>query len=121
MFNLDDKHLAAAQEIALKHRRKKSCGDCYDRGWIGVTDQNLLVLCTHCVDMEAAMEDWKAYVSGHEDLKEHFGELFEEKKVESEEGEEHAKLNPHEHKKTHPHATQPFVPGQKRTGLAKKI
>jgi len=76
MFTLDEKHLEAAKKIALKHRKKKSCDHCYDRGWIGVNDQNLLILCTKCVEMDAAMEDWKAYVSGHKDLKEHFAELF---------------------------------------------
>ena len=120
MFKLEEKHLEAAQEIARKHRRKKSCENCYDRGWIGITDQNLLVLCTRCVDMEAAMEDWKAYVSEHEDLKEHFSELFEEKPVE-EENEEQVLPKTHEHKKEHPQAKQAFIPGQRRPGHAKKI
>ncbi len=120
MFKLEEKHLEAAQEIARKHRRKKSCENCYDRGWIGITDQNLLVLCTRCVDMEAAMEDWKAYVSEHEDLKEHFSELFEEKPVE-EETEEQVLPKTHEHKKEHPQAKQAFIPGQRRPGHAKKI
>ena len=80
MFILDEKHLDAAKEIAKKNRNKKRCDDCYDRGWLGVSEQNLLVLCGRCVDMEAAMEDWKNYVSEHEELKEHFSELFEEPK-----------------------------------------
>ncbi len=119
MFKLDDTHLEAAQAIALRNRIKKSCDSCYDRGWIGVSEQNLLVLCTRCVDMEKAIAEWKAYVTEHEDLKDHFAELFEEKEVEEE--------NPHslpakpEHKKEHPHAQQNFVPGQKRMGRAKKI
>ncbi len=120
MFTLDEKHLEAAQAIAAKHRRKKRCDLCYDRGWIGTTEQNLLVLCTHCVDMDSALEEWKAYVAGHEDLKEHFSELFEEKKVE-EEASDSGKIPAHEHKKLNPHANQPFVPGQKRMGRAKKI
>lgn len=120
MFKLDDKHLEAAQKIAHKNRRKKSCGVCYDRGWIGVTEQNLVVLCTHCVDMEAAIEEWKAYVAGHEDLKEHFSELFEEKEVE-EESSEIPVVNPHEHKKSNPQTKQTFVPGQRRMGRTKKI
>jgi hypothetical protein len=120
MFILNDVHLEAAQEIAKKHRRRRSCDHCYDRGWIGTNEQNLLVLCTHCVDMDAAVAEWKEYVSGHEDLKEHFSELFEEKNVEDAE-EERALPNPHEHKKSHLHAEQNFVPGQKKTGRAKKI
>jgi hypothetical protein len=120
MFKLEDHHLEAAQKIAQNHRRKKSCDNCFDRGWIGVTEQNMLVLCTRCVDMEAALEDWKAYVSEHEDLKEHFSELFEEKEVEPE-TEDHSKPALHDHKKSSPHAKTTFVPGQKRTGRAKKI
>lgn len=118
MFTLEEKHLDEAKLIAAKHRKKKSCGQCYERGWIGVNDQNLLILCTKCVDMDAAMEDWKTYVSAHEDLKEHFSELFEEKPVEAEK-EEH-KAMPHDLKKLNPNPMkQTFVPGQKRTGLKK--
>jgi hypothetical protein len=121
MYKLEEKHLEAAQEIAKKHRRKKSCDVCYDRGWVGISEQNLLVLCTRCVDMDAALEEWKEYVSGHEDLKEHFSELFEEKKAGEGEDGENAVSNPHLHKKEHFQAQQSFVPGQKRMGRAKKI
>jgi hypothetical protein len=118
MFKLDEQHLEEAKKIALKHRRKKSCDSCYDRGWIGVNDQNLLILCTRCVEMEAAMEDWKSYVSGHDDLKEHFAELFEENPVENEEVEH--KAMPHDHKRMgQAPVKKTFVPGQKRTGLKK--
>lgn len=120
MFKLEDKHLEAAQEIAKKHRRKKSCDDCYERGWVGITEQNLLVLCTRCVDMDSAIDEWKAYVSANEDLKEHFSELFEEKEVD-EEAIEQNKPALHEHKKNNTHTAQTFVPGQKRMGRAKKI
>ena len=120
MFKLDDKHLEAAQKIAGKHRRKKSCDNCYDRGWIGTTDQNLVVLCTRCVHMDAAMEEWKTYVSEHEELKEHFSELFEEKPV-TEEEEERVLPAAHEHKRDHLQTKQNFVPGQRRPGHSKKI
>lgn len=120
MFKLDDQHLDAAKEIAAKNRHRKKCDICYDRGWIGVSDQNMLVLCTRCIDMDAAMEEWKQYVTEHEDLKEHFSELFEEKEPES---------SPLEHEKQHVHnlkgpkgpARPQFNPGQKRTGRSKKI
>jgi len=118
MFTLEEKHLEEAKKIAAKHRKKKSCDHCYDRGWIGVNDQNLLITCTKCVDIEAVMEDWKSYVSDHADLKEHFSELFEEKPVE--EKADHVMEIPKEHRKmTPPPAKKPFVPGQKRTGLKK--
>jgi len=120
MFKLDDKHLEVAQKIAKEHRRKKSCDNCYDRGWIGVSDQNLLVLCTRCVDMDAAMEAWKAYVNEHKDLKEHFSELFEEKAVEAD-NEAKPKLKDHEHTKNHPSNPNTFAPGLRRTGHQKKI
>jgi hypothetical protein len=83
MFRLDDKHLEKAKEIALKNRKKKSCNKCYDRGYIGVTEENLLVICTKCVDIDKAMEDWKEYISDFPDLKEHFKELFEEENKEN--------------------------------------
>ncbi|PKN74416.1 MAG: hypothetical protein CVU49_08255 [Candidatus Cloacimonetes bacterium HGW-Cloacimonetes-2] len=120
MFRLADHHLEAAQKIAVTNRKKKRCDECYDRGWIGLTEQNLLVLCTRCVDMEKAMDAWKEYVSGHEDLKEHFAELFEEKEVETEHTETE-KHNIHDMKKAKPANMPNFTPGMKRTGRAKKI
>ena len=120
MFKLEDHHLEAAKQIAKDNRRKKSCDICYERGWIGVSEQNLLVLCTRCVEMDAAMEAWKAYVSSHDDLKEHFSELFEEKPVE-ENTEVAPKLSTHEHQKANPMAKQSFAPGQRRAGHQKKI
>jgi hypothetical protein len=125
MFILEERHLDEAKRIALKHRKKKSCDTCYDRGWIGANDQNLLILCTKCVDMEPAMEDWKAYVSEHEDLKEHFSELFEEapaeeSELEKEKEKEHEVTSQHNFKKIpQANAKNAFVPGQKRTGLKK--
>lgn len=119
MFTLEERHLDEAKKIALNHRKKKSCNTCYDRGWIGVSDGNLLVLCTKCVDMEASMDAWKEYVSGHDDLKDHFAELFEDAPVETE-AKEHEKMPAFDHSKTRPQsAKKTFVPGQKRTGLKK--
>ncbi|HNX37085.1 MAG TPA: hypothetical protein PL124_03230 [Candidatus Cloacimonadota bacterium] len=121
MFKLADNHLEAAQKIAATNRKKKSCGDCYDRGWIGLTEQNLLVLCTRCVDMEKAMADWKEYVSGHEDLKEHFAELFEEKESAEDSAQESEKHARQELKQTKTVVKPNFAPGVKRTGHSKKI
>ncbi|MCF7920386.1 MAG: hypothetical protein K9N06_10800 [Candidatus Cloacimonetes bacterium] len=78
MFRLEEKHLEAVKEIAVRNRKKRSCGKCYDRGYIGINEENLLILCPKCVDMEKAQEEWKEYVSEHEDLKERFADLFEE-------------------------------------------
>lgn len=120
MFKLDDNHLEAAQKIAETHRKKKRCDNCYDRGWIGINDQNMLVLCTRCIDMDAAMEEWKQYVSQHEDLKEHFSELFEEKEVEETHAEPE-KQHVHDLKNNRNIVKPNFAPGQKRTGRSKKI
>jgi len=78
MYRLDDKHLEKAKEIVLSARKKKSCKVCYDRGYIGVNQQNMVVLCHKCVDAEKATEEWKKYVLENEDLKEHYSEFFEE-------------------------------------------
>ncbi len=120
MFTLDELHLEAAKKIAAEHRKKSRCDECYDRGWIGVSEQNLLVLCSRCVDMDPAMEAWKAYVTEHEDLKEHFSELFEET-PEPESTEVHPTQQIHDHKKAHPVGKMAYVPGAKRIGRTKKI
>ena len=120
MFILDEIHLDVAKAIAEKNRKKNSCDHCYDRGWIGVSEQNLLVLCPKCVDREKAIEEWKEYVSEHKELKEHFSELFEEKKVESEQ-ENPLKQKEFERTKNHPANPHNFVPGQRRSGHQKKI
>lgn len=120
MFTLDEKHLDEAKKIADDNRKKKRCDECYDRGWIGVSEQNMLVLCTRCVDMEKAMDAWKEYVTQHEELKEHFSELFEEQEV-PEETDEHPAQHLHDHKTAHPVGKTAYVPGPRRTGRAKKI
>jgi len=78
VFRLEEKHLDAVKEIAIRNRKKRSCSRCYDRGYIGVSEENLLVLCTKCVDIEKAQAEWKEYVKEHEDLLEHFADLFKE-------------------------------------------
>ena len=78
VFRLEEKHLEVVKEIAARNRTKQRCNRCYDRGYIGVSEENLLVLCTKCVDVEKAEAEWKEYVSQHEDLLEHFADLFKE-------------------------------------------
>ncbi len=78
MFKLNEADLEIAKQIAFKNRKKKSCDVCYDRGWVGVNQENLVILCHKCVDMEKALEDWKNFVNEKPELKEHFKELFEE-------------------------------------------
>ena len=80
MFKLADNHLAKAKEIAVNNRKKKSCSKCYDRGYIGIDQNNLLALCNKCVDVEKATQDWKEYVADIPELREYFKEYFEETK-----------------------------------------
>jgi hypothetical protein len=82
---LAEEHLDKAKEIVLNHRKKKSCKKCYDRGYVGVSQENTLVVCEKCVDIEAAMNEWKEYVKTDEQLMEDFKEIFEETPEEGEE------------------------------------
>ncbi|MEA1972177.1 MAG: hypothetical protein U9N34_02630 [Candidatus Cloacimonadota bacterium] len=79
MFKLSESHLEKAKKIALKNRKKKSCNKCYDRGYIGIDQNNLLALCQKCVDIEKATAEWKEYVTQFPELKEYFKEMFEGK------------------------------------------
>ena len=78
MYRLPDEHLEKVRDFAVNNRTKKKCKTCYDRGYIGVTEENLLVPCTKCVDMEKVEGLWKDYVKSVPELFEHFKELFEE-------------------------------------------
>lgn len=77
MFKLDEEHLQKAKEFAVRSRKRKSCNKCYDRGYIGITPENTLVLCTKCVDSEKALSLWKDYVKDIPALKDYYSELFE--------------------------------------------
>ena len=81
---LEEKHLERAKEIAAANRIKRTCNKCYDRGFIGTTPDNLLVVCTKCVDVEKAMNEWKEYIIENPELKEMFPEYFEEEEKEGE-------------------------------------
>ncbi|MCK4957141.1 MAG: hypothetical protein KAS49_05855 [Candidatus Cloacimonetes bacterium] len=78
MYKLEDEHLEKAKEMAKNNRTKKNCDNCYDRGYIGINEQNMLIPCHKCVDLEKVMDEWKSYVSEIPKLKEEFKELFEE-------------------------------------------
>ena len=85
MYKLPDEHLQKAIEIAQNNRIKKNCKVCYDRGYIGTTEENLLVICHKCVDLDKSMEDWKKYIKTVPELMEHFQSLFEEDNKENQE------------------------------------
>ena len=82
MFRLDDKHLEKAKEFAAHNRNKKSCNTCYDRGYIGVTPENTIMLCHKCVDMEKARNAWKDYVKGIPELHDYYAEFLNEENKE---------------------------------------
>ena len=94
MSKLAEKHLEKAKEFALANRKKKSCNHCYDRGYIGTTPENTLVICTKCVDAEKALDAWKNYVKEIPELKEQYKDLFEEDKESVEEQEEYPPQSP---------------------------
>ena len=77
---LPDEHLEAAKKMVVKHRKKKKCNYCFDRGWIGVSEENTLIPCQRCVDQDKAFEEWKTYVKASPALYEQFKDTLEEKK-----------------------------------------
>lgn len=78
MFRLTEEHQKVALDIISRHRLKKRCNTCYDRGYTGYTPENLLIPCHKCVDNEAIMKDWKEYIAGIPELREFYQEWFEE-------------------------------------------
>jgi hypothetical protein len=78
MYKLAEEHLQKAKEFAVNSRKKKNCDKCYDRGYIGITPENTLVLCTKCVDSEKTLASWKEYVKDFPELREYYSDLFEE-------------------------------------------
>ena len=76
---LAENHLEKAKEIALNNRKKRTCKKCYDRGYIGLTPENTLVICEKCVNVDAAMEEWKEYVK-QDPADGRFKDLFGKKK-----------------------------------------
>ena len=82
---LPDAHLARAKEIVAEHRTKKRCKSCYDRGYIGYNQNNMLVPCGKCVDTEAVMDAWRTYVRETAALAELYGDYFEADEEESQE------------------------------------
>ncbi len=80
---LPDEHLGRAREIVGQKRTKQKCKVCYDRGYIGTNQDNMLVPCSKCVDVDGVMEGWRAYVAETPALKELYGDYFEDEEEES--------------------------------------
>ena len=81
---LPDEHLDRARAMVLAHKKKKNCKKCYDRGYAGVTEENMLVPCSRCVDEKALMAEWRAYVKTHPALVELYGDSLDEETEASE-------------------------------------
>ena len=85
---LPDEYLAEARKIIGENRNKKSCKICYDRGFLGTNQDNMLVPCNKCVDSDAVMEAWRVHVRENDELSALYGDYFEEEGEEGEGGEE---------------------------------
>lgn len=77
-FRLPDEHLETAKQIATAHVRRRGCRACYGRGWMGLAQDNTIVLCHKCVDEEAALQAWKEHVAAVPELRVHYPEFFTE-------------------------------------------
>ena len=94
-----DKYLENAREMVAKHRAKKSCKRCYDRGYLGVDQDNLLVPCPKCVAGDALLAEWRQFVRDTPELSQLYGDYFEAEP--EEEGKAQAET-PHAAKITRP-------------------
>ena len=81
---LPELHLDQAKQLAQHHRRPSRCKVCYDRGYQGTDEHNMLVLCPKCVDADAVLADWRAYVRDTPELSEMYGDYFEEEDADEE-------------------------------------
>ena len=80
---LPDEYLDRAKEIVIKHRKKKNCKYCYDRGYEGVNQDNMLVPCGRCVDTDAVLGEWKELVADTPELTALYGDYYESEEEES--------------------------------------
>ncbi|MBT4097300.1 MAG: hypothetical protein HOM68_21425 [Gemmatimonadetes bacterium] len=78
---LPDEHLAKARELAAAQRSDKKCKICYSRGYQGTDQNNMLVLCAKCVDVDAVGKAWREYVRDTPALSELYGDYFDEEET----------------------------------------
>lgn len=74
---LSDEHLEKAKEMLSGHRTKKNCKSCYDRGYQGINQMNMVIPCHKCVDVDEVTKQWQAYVRDTAELAEAYGDYFE--------------------------------------------
>ena len=75
---LPDEYLEKAKDMLSRHRTRKNCKSCFDRGYRGINQLNMLVTCHKCVDGDAVSEEWRAFVRDMPALAETYGDYFEE-------------------------------------------
>ena len=75
---LPDEHLEKAKELVSRHRTKKNCKSCYDRGYQGINQLNMLVTCHKCVNSNDVTKEWQMYVCDTPALVEMYGDYFED-------------------------------------------
>ena len=75
---LPDKFIPVARDIVVKNRKKNSCKTCFERGFLGINQDNMIVPCSKCVDTEEIMVEWRKYVRDNEELSKLYGDYFEE-------------------------------------------
>lgn len=91
---LPDEHLEKAKEIISRHRTRKNCKRCYDRGYQGINQLNMVITCYKCVDEDKVTQEWQAYVRDTPALAEAYGDYFEADEQEEVGGEEKAQVTP---------------------------
>tara|TARA_B100000029_G_scaffold66761_1_gene59629 strand:+ start:408 stop:680 length:273 start_codon:yes stop_codon:yes gene_type:complete len=81
---LPDEHLKRAKEMVARNRKGGRCKLCYDRGYQGISQDNMLVPCSKCVDTDAVLKEWKAFVQATPELAELYGDYYAEDEEEKE-------------------------------------
>ena len=84
---LPDEHLEKAKEMVSRHRTKKNCKSCFDRGYQGINQLNMVITCQKCVDVEKVSKEWQAHVRDTE-FAEAYGDYFEAEEQEPADAEE---------------------------------
>ncbi len=108
---LPDEHLTRAIELVSKHRTKKNCKSCLDRGYQGLNQSNMVIPCHKCVDAEAVSKEWQKHIKDTPELAQAYGDYFEAK--EGDEGEREKSPNtPGPASRSTPDPHRPYGGGQ---------
>ena len=111
---LTEEHLEKAKEIISRHRTKKNCNRCYDRGYQGVNQLNMAITCYKCVDEDKVTEEWQAYVRDTPELAKAYGDYFE-----SDEAEEAEIVKAEKSQVAHEKSRRVFADRSRRGGASK--